>query len=158
MPSRTSTELLPRLSSGERRSAGIVERATEPAGLGFEHRGLARSQKRTTMPQSYVAAKARRTPPLRETPTPRIGEGVISCSAGSKIAGSTLAREPPASATAGWGDDEIPGAANAIGGAATVPRRYASNRLGLRFWAERANREAVRSENGAVNALKVRSK
>jgi hypothetical protein len=27
-----------------------VERATEPAGLGFEHRGLARSQKRATMP------------------------------------------------------------------------------------------------------------
>jgi hypothetical protein len=41
-----------------------VERAAEPAGLGFEHRDLARSQKRATMPQSRVAAKGRRTPPL----------------------------------------------------------------------------------------------
>ncbi len=46
------------------------------------------------------------------------------------------------------------GAAWTAASAATNP----SNRLGLRFWAERANREAIRAENGAVNALKDRSK
>ena len=34
-----------------------IERAAEPARLGFEHRGLACSPKRTTMTQSRVAAK-----------------------------------------------------------------------------------------------------
>ena len=47
-----------------------IERTAEPARLGFEHRCLACSPKRTTMTQSHVAAKVRRIRLSRQTPPP----------------------------------------------------------------------------------------